>query len=409
MKKKKILVNITIVLLLLSMISLSTQKSIAAKASFFTVRILYNSDPDEPTRGIPSFLQQELQRISISSQLLGQPSGAFESSVVSRNFDVVLITLDWPSSDPDPSVYFSIFGAGNYWGLNPLLPAGDANELYLEQAVNVTDSEDRRTIYNQWQDNLMNNLLPIIPLHNTKKEFVIWDNIQGWDHSKGIIASLPYMEWSGTHKGQTNASRFIDYVDTWTTLNPVFLEDDFIPSLFAEPLLRIDSQGNVDKVLATDWLFSENETKLTIKLRENVKWMSDVDNIYTNEDFTVDDVIFSYKMYRELSTVGTFFEWVEDFVKINDTTLDIIIDSDAVEPGRQAYAPAISRLTKLLLPEHYLNVSVLANGLPDTSHENWQKYGTRGLGTGMYKFYSYQEGSQASFTANFHGKYQEDH
>ncbi|MCK5185386.1 MAG: hypothetical protein KAQ95_13835, partial [Candidatus Heimdallarchaeota archaeon] len=68
--------------------------------------------------------------------------------------------------------------------------------------------------------------------------------------------------------------------------------------------------------------------------------------------------------------------------------------------GLQPYAPALNDLTKLILPEHYLNVSVDGEGIPDTSSENWLIYGENCLGTGMYYLNSYSEGVESIFNSN---------
>ncbi|NHJ03673.1 MAG: hypothetical protein EAX90_02540 [Candidatus Heimdallarchaeota archaeon] len=398
--KEKTIFYVIIVIITLSMITTANIQTAPASQSFFTVRILSRSDL--PTKNIANYIAQELQRISIDFQLLSYPEGAFESALLSREFDLVFTELDWPNSDVDPTVYFSKDGSGNYWGLNDDLTDYDVNEFLLSEGLAIVNESERILKYHEWQENLMVNILPIIPLYNTLTTYSTWGTLSGWDHEDGIIASLPYMEWSAEHTGQDNTSIFVDYLDFWDILNPLFVEDDFIISLVSEPLIRIDGDNNPIGILAKSWLYEEDNTELTLILRENVKWQPDSDYLYTNEYFSAKDVIFSILMYQEVSTIGTFYGWIESIEELNESAVKIYIDGDPNTAGRQSYAPAIKSLDKMILPEHYLNVSVGVNGLPDTSHGNWEKYGVNGLGTGMYRFIlgKYQDEVEAIFYSN---------
>ena len=386
-------------LILITLTSVASANSVqgAANQYFFRVEIL--SQSDLPTRSIANFLAQELSKIRIDSIINSQPTGVFEAELVSRNFDIVFTELEWPGTDVNPSVYFSEMGSGNYWGLDDTMNGGALNEELLSEGLIETDPTNRTKIYHDWQENLMENLLPVIPCYSSVETYVSWDTLTGWDHEDGIIASLPYMEWSDTHIGQLNDSVFIDYLDDWDILNPLFVEDDFAASLVAEPLFRIGYNNNPDPVLATDWVFTESDTVLTISLRENVLWQVDEDNIYTTEYFGADDVIFSILAYQEISTVGSYFDWIESVNKINNSAIEITIDGDSDTAGNQPYATALTSLDVLMLPEHYLNVSVGVDGLPDTNDPNWGKYSANGLGTGMYRYVpgKYQEGVEAVF------------
>ncbi|GAI95505.1 unnamed protein product, partial [marine sediment metagenome] len=143
----------------------------------------------------------------------------------------------------------------------------------------------------------------------------------------------------------------------------------------------------------------KEEFSQTLNLREDVTWQPDIDQLYLDEPFDADDVLFSIKMYQEVSSVGTFFKWIDQIEKVDNSTVQINIDGNSTQPGLQPYVPALSDLTKLMLPEHYLNVDVV-DGIPDTSHENWRDYGENCLGTGMYFLKSYSEGVESTFNSN---------
>lgn len=352
---------------------------------FFKVQILCINDPD--TISVANLLSQELRKIRIDSLLVSPPAAEFAASVTSRDFDIVFIELNWPKYDPDPTILFTENGSRNYWGIRKEMMGGELNEQLIKLGKEEVSFNERQEIYFEWQTHFLENLLPAIPLYNSVDAYASWETLSGWDHDKGIIASLPYMDWSDKHLGQTNESQFIDYRnEKWVTINPLFVSDQFVPSLFAEPLIRTDVNLNVYPVLAKSWSFSENNTVLRFHLRENVTWAPDLENIYEGEPFGADDVIFSILMWQKIATIGSFYNWIESIEKINDTVVDLYIDSNPYKSGRQPYAPALVSFNRLILPEHYLNKSVDEEGLPDTNHENWQTYGNVGLGTGLYKW-----------------------
>jgi len=399
-QKSNIIVALISTIVLFSAIATVKIQAASQDDYFFRVRILSRSDNE--TKHLANLIAQELKRIRIDSVIYPYPSGVFEAAVISKDFDIVLIDVDWPGFDVNPTYIFSEGGSANYWGLDNEIVFQDFSEQKMLEGIVETNLTIREGIYHDWQENLMANLLPIIPMFNKITTYISHDNLLGWDHEEGIIYSLPYMEWSGLHTGQTNTSIFVDYINPndWDILNPLFVEDVFFVSLITEPLLRINKNKIPVGVLAESWTFNSNQTILTINLREDVTWQPDIDQIYLDEPFDADDVLFSLKMYQEVSSVGTFFKWIDQIEKIDNSTVQINIDGNSTQPGLQPFAPALSDLTKLMLPEHYLNVSVDVDGIPDTSSINWLNYGENCLGTGMYYLKSYSEGVESIFNSN---------
>ncbi len=401
-ERKKSILFVTLISTIILFSAIATVKIQAASQEdyFFRVRILSRSDTE--TKHLANLMAQELKRIRIDSVIYPYPSGVFEAAVLSKEFDIVLIDVDWSGFDVNPTYVFSEGGSANYWGLDDEIAFQDFSEQKMFEGLGETNLTLREGIYHDWQENLMVNILPVIPMFNKITTYVSHDNLIGWDHEEGIVYSLPYMEWSGLHTGQTNTSIFVDYINPndWDILNPLFIEDEFFASLIAEPLLRINKNRNPVGVLAESWAFNSNQTILTLNLRDDVIWQSDVDKIYTDEPFDADDVLFSIKMYQEVTSIGTFFSWIDQVEKIDNSTVQINIDGNLTQPGLQPYAPALNDLTKLILPEHYLNVSVDGNGIPDTQDANWVTYGENCLGTGMYYLKSYSEGVESLFNSN---------
>ncbi len=400
-KRKKSIIFVALISTIMLFSAIATVKIQAASQDdyFFRVRILSRSDTE--TKHLANLIAQELQRIRVDSIIYPYPGGVFEAAVLSKEFDIVLIDVVWPGFDVNPTYIFSEGGSANYWGIDGEIAAQDFSEQKMLEGIVETNLTLREDIYHDWQENLMANILPVIPMFNEITTYISHNNLIGWDHEEGIVYSLPSMEWSGLHTGQTNTSIFVDYINPndWDILNPLFIEDEYFVSLIAEPLLRINKNRIPEGVLAESWAFNSNQTILTINLREDVTWQSDIDQLYLDEPFDADDVLFSIKMYQEVSSVGTFFNWIDQVEKIDNSTVQINIDGNLTQPGLQPYAPALNDLTKLMLPEHYLNVSVV-DGIPDTQAANWLNYGENCLGTGMYYFKSYSEGVESIFNSN---------
>ncbi|HUT82393.1 MAG TPA: ABC transporter substrate-binding protein [Candidatus Bathyarchaeia archaeon] len=396
--KTSILFSSLLLIIGLSIIFTAESQAASNEEYFFKIRILVNNESDG--ENVASLLAQDLRRICIDSSMYSYPGGSFESAVLSREFDIVFIDMVWPNTDVDPTYFFSENGSANYWDITSEMAGGQDNENYLIAGKTESNELARIDTYYDWQENLMANILPIIPLYNDVTTYVSWNTLDGWDHEEGIIASLPYMEWSSLHTGQENQSVFVDYADEWNQLNPLFVEDDFYVSLISEPLLRINKNGEAEPVLAESWSYNTNKTILTINLRDNIIWQPDVDQIYTSEQLSTDDIIFSIQMYKEISTIGSFYNWIVDMVKENDLQLKLVIDGDKNSPGLQPYAPALNELDKLILPEHYLNVSLDIHGLPDISDDNWITYGANGIGTGMYYLKRFTDGVESIFSRN---------
>ncbi|MHA1585964.1 MAG: ABC transporter substrate-binding protein [Candidatus Heimdallarchaeota archaeon] len=399
--RKKSIIFVALISTIILFSAIATVKIQAASQDdyFFRVRILSRSDTE--TKHLANLIAQELQRIRVDSIIYPYPGGVFEAAVLSKEFDIVLIDVVWPGFDVNPIYIFSEGGSANYWGIDDEIAAQDFSEQKMLEGIVETNLTLREDIYHDWQENLMANILPVIPMFNEITTYISHDNLIGWDHEEGIVYSLPSMEWSGLHTGQTNTSIFVDYINPndWDILNPLFIEDEYFVSLIAEPLLRINKNRIPEGVLAESWAFNSNQTILTINLREDVTWQPDIDQLYLDEPFDADDVLFSIKMYQEVSSVGTFFNWIDQVEKIDNSTVQINIDGNLTQPGLQPYAPALNDLTKLMLPEHYLNVSVV-DGIPDTQTANWLNYGENCLGTGMYYLKSYSEGVESIFNSN---------
>ena len=171
-----------------------------------------------------------------------------------------------------------------------------------------------------------------------------------------------------------------------TLFNPYYSTDtssSTIEGFIFSGLVTVDHDFNPEGDLAESWDFSEDGLKWTFYLREDIKW-------HDGEDFTADDVVFSYNIPLHEDYVGPRglpFEIIEEIKKVDDYTVEIILS----EP----YAPFITITAQFeVLPEHILGDVPIAD-------LGTQKFNTKEpIGTGPFKFKEWREGEYIELSAN---------
>jgi len=86
-----------------------------------------------------------------------------------------------------------------------------------------------------------------------------------------------------------------------------------------EGLVRYDKNYKIEPSLATSWS-NVNPTTVRFNLRKNVKF-------HDGSNFTADDVVFSFDRIRQpQGTMGIYVAGVKEMKKVDDHTLDVILD-----------------------------------------------------------------------------------
>lgn len=126
-------------------------------------------------------------------------------------------------------------------------------------------------------------------------------------------------------------------------------------AIFQTALYKRDINLNIVPDLAKEYELSEDKCTYTVKLRDDVKWSD-------GEDFTADDVIFTYNKAKEEGTPGVNLTRLVEAKKVDDYTVNIVLDK-----------PDISFLSSMcslsIVPEHAYN----------------DDYGKNPIGTGPFK------------------------
>lgn len=170
------------------------------------------------------------------------------------------------------------------------------------------------------------------------------------------------------------------------SLNPINSNDLWglkTINMIYSPLSRTNNDGTVTYELATDIEQSEDGKTITVKLRDDVKWSD-------GEDFTADDVVFTYTEKAKKENGKYESLWIGDepltVEKVGDYTVQFNLPS--------ASAAAVNNITNetYIIPEHvYSDVS-------DFSVNDLGVYPT--VGTGPYVLKSYTSDSDLKLTAN---------
>jgi peptide/nickel transport system substrate-binding protein len=151
-----------------------------------------------------------------------------------------------------------------------------------------------------------------------------------------------------------------------------------IDGLVFNGLLRYDPDFNLEGALAQKWVVSKNGKVITYYLRKGVKFHDGV-------EFTADDVLFTYKVYSDPTVntpFGSNYADIASVDKLDDYTVRVTY--------KQPYAPALSSTFDNILPKHLLEGQDI----------NKSDFNRHPVGTGSYKFVSWQTDQKIVLEAN---------
>src|SRR5690625_405551 len=170
-----------------------------------------------------------------------------------------------------------------------------------------------------------------------------------------------------------------------TLFNPFYSTDTSsmtIEGFIYSGLVTVDGEFNPEGDLAKDWEFSEGGKTWTFYLREDVKW-------HDGEDFTADDVVFTYNIplsedYNGLRCYN--YEDIKEVKKIDYSTVDFQLTAPS--------APFIPiAMQSGILPQHILEDVPI-------SELDENEFNTKSpIGTGPFKFDEWAEGQHIRLEA----------
>jgi len=260
------------------------------------------------------------------------------------------------------------------------------NEWFIKEGLEILPlySTERIEHYWKWQNYLVDEILPCQPMFTLKDYCVSWTNLEGFNYSDGLIKSWGKMSWDGSHQGQESVDEVVicEYISEYEEVpRDYYFKGGIFLNAIHDSLLYFDNDYSAWPHLAKNWEMINN-THLRLYLRENVKWQSDLEGNYTDEYFDVQDVYFTYYIFRD----SGLLDWLKEMKIIDNYTIDFFIDSDSETIKNDPGTEFLDDLTLWILPEHYLNQTQQMDGkTPDYKHTAWEKYDEFRFGTGLFK------------------------
>jgi hypothetical protein len=127
---------------------------------------------------------------------------------LTRDFDIGVVGLSGGGASPDMYDVYGADGSLNMYGITREMPYGNESENMQIEGVTISDLEARQQHYYDWQQLMMDKIVPILPLFAPRSYVATWSNTLGYDGRWGIIDSLPYIEFDGLHEGQESLTEY---------------------------------------------------------------------------------------------------------------------------------------------------------------------------------------------------------
>ncbi|WP_307976142.1 ABC transporter substrate-binding protein [uncultured Streptococcus sp.] len=203
-----------------------------------------------------------------------------------------------------------------------------------------------------------------------------------------VAAVFGFNKSKKTEKKSTSSSSSLTYAfgGDPVSLNPINSNDLWglkAINMIYSPLARTNNDGTVTYELAKSIKQSEDGKSIDVKLKKDIKWSD-------GEDFTADDVVFTYTQKAKKENGKYESLWIGD----QPVTVEKVGDYEVKFNLPTASAAAVNNLTNetYIIPEHvYKNTS-------DFSVNDLGAYPK--VGTGPYVLKQFTSGSSLTLTAN---------
>ena len=241
----------------------NTASPVKAIDTVLSLELNTNVNPVREQYGLN--MQQTFREIGIDLTVNILEWGTFVGSVLAKppNYQLGIIGFSF-GLDPDLGTFYHSTG-----GLNLFGPWNDSyNDGLLEAGLATADPAERKIIYDQWQEYLMDEL-PCLPLTNpttyTARQVTIGNYYPAWGSFYPTIT-------------RADAGTTLVYGSTAdpVNLNPVQYADSSSADAFGaclDGMYMYDMDFNVVPHLATaDPVISEDSLTWTVTLRDDIYW-----------------------------------------------------------------------------------------------------------------------------------------
>ncbi|MCK4896144.1 MAG: hypothetical protein KAS47_05000, partial [Candidatus Heimdallarchaeota archaeon] len=221
------------------------------------------------------YIAQYLREIDIEVVVKVQEWSNFDDIFVSSDFDLAIASYDFPHDYPEPEIFFSEYGGKNYCKLNSSIPYVNESESLLRELNYITDPLELQEVLYEWQQLVMDLVVPIHPLFAPRYYDGYWANLKNVKQPWDLSDNLPYIYFDGLHENQNSTDEFNVASFQWGNLNPLKENDEaeeLVISLLSEPLITMNESSWPTKFgVISNWE-KVNNSCYSLYVRENMFW-----------------------------------------------------------------------------------------------------------------------------------------
>ncbi len=338
------------------------------------------------------FIASYLRDIGIDVQVKVEEWTAFVGCLLqTHDYDMGIVGLSGGGASPDMYDVYGADGSLNLFGINKEMPYGNDSENMLLEGPTIMDLETRQQHYFDWQQLMMDRIVPMLPLFAPQSYVGTWSNLNGYDAKWGLLHSLPRMFFRGLHEGQESTEELQIWGNIPGELNPMLCDcggDYFFESKLLNENLIVMSPGfePTKNGLIRDWE-QIDDFHFKFYMRDNVYWnpsynvterdegsipLNEIpisqlakglkNNEYsdgTNQQVTAKDAVFTILLWGNSALETGKYRWVSNVYVDTDDILafHIYIDGDYHTPELEYHPDFWESLDWPVLPEFFLNSS----------------------------------------------------
>ena len=391
------------------------------------------------------FIAQYLRDIGIEVEVKVEEWAVIPGIIYYHDHDIGVTGLSGGGMTPDMRDLYTEDGSLNFFLLDKDIPYGNQSEQMQNLGVTITNLAERQQLYYDWQQLMMDKIIPMLPLFSPNIYTCTWSNTHGYVERWGLVDSLPYMYFDGYHEGQETLDEFILADANWRELNPLFTDDtssSLIWQLLSEQLIHyspdfypmntglIQAWTQIDdfhyKFYLRDGVFWNPSYNITERTKDSIpldeipesELMLGLKNNEfsngTNQQVTAKDAVFTLLSWSNpiTSESTVTYNWISDCYvdPVNPLAFHICIDGNPDTPQPDHYVDFWCRMTNELLPEFFLNSSSIEKSYSDGGVEctglypeiectpQWVVYSTSAFGCGKYMLDYYVRNSVTVLT-----------
>jgi len=394
-KKKNILI---LSLIILSMFFFSTSLNldkavVGYNITEFRISLVLKTNGGGTRPDICLYIASYLSEIGIDVEVKVEEWTIFIGTLLLiRDFDLAFVGLAGGGASPDMRDIYTEDGSLNIFGLDQDIPYCQLSEEMQNEGVTITNLDERQQHYYNFQQLMMDKIVPMLPFYSPRNYVSTWSNTEGYQARWGITESLPYMNYNGLHEGQISLNELNLADSNWRDLNPLFSDrsaSSFIWGLLAEPVVQISPDFAPLKTgLVHDWE-QIDEFHYKFYMRDNLFWNPSYDirdrtassdplstipsgelltglkygeySDGTNQQVKAKDAVFTYLVWAnsDVSESTRYHSWISNIYvdPFDDLAFHVHIDGDPNTPQAEHYSDFWMKLPWDILPEFYLNSS----------------------------------------------------